>query len=75
MKTDPNDFAYPRNNYECDINAGLTKREHFAAMAMQSFVAYGRAGTSFHTVAEDAVRQADALIAALNDLAARKETP
>lgn len=48
------------------IAAGLTIREHFAGLAMQGI----RAATNPHTecalVAEMAVKQADTLIAALN---------
>ncbi len=42
---------------------GLTKREYFAAMAMQGLVSYY--GTGFER-AEQAVKQADALISELN---------
>ncbi len=50
-----NDPAYPMHGF----NKGLTKRELFAAMAMQGLL------TCFadnHKVAEMAVKQADALI-------------
>ena len=43
--------------------AGLTKREYFAAMAMQGMVTDSRIG--FEKAAMDAVMQADALLKAL----------
>ncbi len=47
---------------------GLTKREYFAAMAMQglSAHAYATGESSAKVIAAWAVKQADALIAALN---------
>jgi len=44
--------------------AGLTKREYFAAIAMQGYCS--KSSDDFEGIAEDAVKQADALIAALN---------
>jgi len=44
---------------------GLTKREYFAAMAMQGFIASGVMGHKM-SFAERAVIHADALIAQLN---------
>jgi hypothetical protein len=44
---------------------GLTKREYFAAMAMQGFLAQSKEDgeqMSFSAAAHDAVRQADALM-------------
>lgn len=48
-------------------NPGLTKREHFAAMAMQGICGDGIPGSHHHPVqtARDAVAQADALLAEL----------
>jgi len=46
-------------------SAGITKREYFAAMAMQGYCTEG-VGGQFHVIAEQSVRQADALIEALN---------
>jgi hypothetical protein len=43
---------------------GLTKREYFAAMAMQGIIS-DSTGLAFEEIAHDAVRFADALIAAL----------
>lgn len=42
---------------------GLTKREYFAGLAMQGFIASGKADGDF---AEWSVKNADALIAELN---------
>lgn len=50
---------------------GLTKREYFAAMAMQGLIATGREQTAPWGLAHDAVCCADSLLAAL----ARKDTP
>jgi len=52
-----------------DFNIGLTKREHFAALAMQGFCAAPNMGAGAD-VARLAVAFADELIAALN-----KESP
>lgn len=63
MNERANKYVHPTGttNY-----GGLTIREHFAGLAMQGI----RAATNPHTecalVAEMAVKQADALIAALN---------
>jgi len=52
------------------IFTGLTKREHFAAMAMQGIVVNaGRNGYEFHqpnNLAEQCVQLADALLEELN---------
>lgn len=69
-----NDAAFPRG--QCvgpngDVfdwgDNGLTKREHFAAMAMQGICGDGIPGSHHHPVqtARDAVAQADALLAEL----------
>lgn len=66
MKTNPNHKAFtipyqPRDNEEL-IESGLTKREYFAALAMQGLIAkYG-----FHPPLDLAVRYADDLIEELN---------
>ena len=70
-------FAEPRYDVDdgrplgCLTRRGLTKREYFAALAMQGFqsaniVTDSDDGMNIKTVAELAVDQADALIAALN---------
>lgn len=38
--TNPNDCAYPADN-QTQTEGGLTKREYFAAQAMQGLLAYG----------------------------------
>lgn len=58
MKTNPNDKAYPSPN-----NDGLTKREYFAAMALQGILANG--GNNYYTI-EAALYEADRLIEGLN---------
>lgn len=74
MKTEANEAANPTTtaNYmgANDGNTpGLTKREYFAAMAMQGVVMQGEHTTNSHRTeftAKDAVQYADALIEALN---------
>jgi hypothetical protein len=80
MKTNPNDPAQPNEQgivYDLEGNisnqsyVGLTKREHFAAMAMQGFLS-GSIGTitpgnkTVTDISIYSVRIADALIEALN---------
>jgi len=67
--TKPNSTAYPRSGEHTDW--GLTKREYFAAMAMQGLLANGSdvdltLPDSTIGISRDAVEYADALIAALN---------
>ena len=59
MKTKPNDKAYPSPN-----NHGLTKREYFAAMALQGILANG--GNNYYSTIEAALYEADRLIEGLN---------
>lgn len=76
MKTNPNHPASPTENgliYDHSANCinvenvGLTKREQFAAMAMQGILAsYEPGRIDYRDVATDAVTCAKALIAALN---------
>ncbi len=73
MSTDPKDSAYPRifefthTGALYENEPGLTKREHFAAMAMQGILASIGDGTwSYNAIAESAIYQADALITELN---------
>lgn len=78
MKTEPNDSIKPkwtRYNGEDIPEGGLTKREMFAAMAMQGMLANTLVSQSidmtapsrFYTILSAAsVMQADALIEALN---------
>jgi hypothetical protein len=51
--------------YEYAQERGLTKREYFAALAMQGMMANNRDGSS-QLFAELSVKMADALIKALN---------
>jgi hypothetical protein len=81
MKTDGNASAFAvatkwqadssgaacNTGYEVtEVNAGLTKREYFAALAMQGMLAENYPVVRVGTLADDAVFAADALIAALN---------
>ncbi len=59
-KADEPAFPFKRVNGPDDF--GLTKREYFAAMAMQGMLANGKA---FSWLATEAVDHADALMAAL----------
>jgi len=61
--TIPEGKAFPLLMDDGSHNAGLTKREHFAAMAMQGMMANPQRKFPCGT---DAVESADALIAALN---------
>jgi len=78
MKTDPNDLvsAVQETSYHYDkngeretmhsVDGGLTKREYFAAMAMQGHVASPNIDTTILIIVNNAVALADALIAELN---------
>lgn len=75
MKTNPNDPATASKVYEESGNdilgevpvfkSGLTKREHFAALALQGIIAAQTPGIKMQ-IATDAVIYADELIMALN---------
>ena len=65
MNTKPNDCAYP-GDYKTQTDSGLTKREYFAAMAMQGILASG-SKQSVEQDAELALESADALINQLNN--------
>ena len=63
--TEPSNFAFPYHDpADTWLEEGLTKREYFAAMAMQGILARGSFSRGF--VAKHAVDYADALIDALN---------
>jgi hypothetical protein len=68
--TNPNDLAYPIGNDEgYPVYPGLTKREFFAAMAMQGYLASyaGLSSSPFvEHIASKATQFADALIEELN---------
>jgi len=77
MKTKSEEYAFPKDNLN-QIQGGLTKREYFAAMAMQGILA-GTSGVealaSVHpsSWAEVATQAADSLIQALNTKADHDE--
>ena len=51
-----------------ELNKGLTKREYFAAMALQGMLASANNTLfDYETIATHSVKHADALINALND--------
>jgi hypothetical protein len=77
MKTYPNDPINPTpiaggDNYVVSANIitttvpGLTKREYFAAIAMQGLISNSLSGRGPNGCAEDSVKFADALIKELN---------
>lgn len=72
MNTRPNDAAHASTEWCIDTgepnynNPGLTKREYFAAMAMQGAVASNYVFHSPQELAQYAVSTADTLIAELN---------
>lgn len=67
--TAPNQCAFPNNIVSEFYDTGLSKREYFAAIALQGLMAnsrfYESAGMVPHEFAKKAVQHADALIAAL----------
>jgi hypothetical protein len=72
-ETKPNDAAFARPSFYHDSYGrpdqeqdGLTKREYFAAMAMQGWLANEYIGTKYDIIAQHCVRMADALIEELN---------
>jgi hypothetical protein len=64
-KTKPNDAAFPQNPHTA-LDTGLTKREYFAAIAMQGLVTVIHHTDRPYNVAKAAVMTADALIEELN---------
>jgi hypothetical protein len=67
MKTNPNDPASAGNEYDHgSYNPGLSKREYFAAMAMQGLLAGRSKDLSAQTLAKQSIMAADALIDELN---------
>lgn len=59
-------YAYPSTHEKYDPEFGLTKRELFAAMAMQGLLASGDKSTDADERAYHAIRHAEALIARLS---------
>ena len=68
--TNPNDPAFPedRESHLPDGGCGLSKREYFAAMAMQARVIWDepRNARKLESIAVDSVKLAETLIAELN---------
>ena len=81
METKSNDTAFPgagsQNHEESNIVGRLTKREYFAAMALQGILSTESLTAEFSgdlgVFAEQAVISADALIAELNKKKIRGE--
>jgi hypothetical protein len=77
MKTEHNDLAYPVSivspdrMFELTYHLGLTKREYFAAMAMQGMLANSsncNTEWNYETIGKHCALAADALIKALNEI-------
>lgn len=68
MSTQANDAAYPIANGVLEWQGGLTKREYFAAMALQGMLADRRLyhPDDMESACSDAVKMADELINKLN---------
>jgi hypothetical protein len=71
MKTNPNDIIHQTFSQDMagGIHFGLTKREHFAALAFQGIMASGEfysSGSDMAYAAKSAVLAADILIETLN---------
>lgn len=69
--TQPNDLI--QFEHDCDVAVGLTKREYFAAMAMQGLLTRNQMGvvtdlgiTQANRIVEESVIMADKIIEALN---------
>ncbi len=66
MKTEPHSPINPiPNSYH---GHGLTKREHFAALAMQGYLSNSELQIPFELLGMASIKIADALIAALNEV-------
>jgi hypothetical protein len=64
--TQPSVNAFPRMFGNDAPQDGLTKREYFAAMALQGLLAFPNGHTQFEDIAKGAVIAADQLIIELN---------
>lgn len=62
--THGNHTAFPKSD---ETTNGMTKREYFAAMAMQGIMSHGYSDIKISIAAHEAVLAADALIKALNE--------
>jgi len=61
-------FPFPINHSDICVIKGLTKREYFAAMALQGYISCGKSNVmSYESLAIYFVDAADALIKALNE--------
>jgi hypothetical protein len=72
MSTEANDAAFARSHASTNEtlngngSAGLTKREYFAAIAMQGFLMIAKNEDSLQFLARQSVKMADFLIQELN---------
>lgn len=67
MRCDPNDAAFARPEAAgIEAQTGLTKREYFAAMALQAMLGHPQCDGPAAVFSFAAVEHADALIAELN---------
>lgn len=67
MKTDGQSTVYPTGDYrDVEPNGGLSKREYFAAMAMQGIRSNNELMLTASDMSIQACNDADALINALN---------
>ena len=62
IKTNPDELVFTTN-----MSYGISKREYFAALAMQNLVEFSYTDVMRNRAAEVAVATADALIKALNE--------
>ncbi len=70
LKTEPADYAFPKWGKNTITECGLSKREYFAAMALQGIIANMADkidGKTAMLAAKASVDYADALIIALNE--------
>lgn len=68
--TNPNDFIYPNGPENYKNQGGLSKREYFAAMAMQGLLMGGRGQLGIlesRRISEESCIMADLLIQKLNE--------
>jgi hypothetical protein len=72
VKTNPNDLAFAgqmitRHGSDVQNGSGLTKREYFAAMALNKLARANRHPERLKVISEICIAQADALISELNN--------
>jgi hypothetical protein len=73
MKTQANDPAFAQHP-DRHFDHGLTKREYFAAMALQGLLVMAKDDDSMQFLARQSVKMADALIEELNKKAESDES-